>query len=382
MGKLSKIFGRWGKPSRGKSRPRDLGAIQVEVTTRCNHSCLMCPASHHQTFRHKDLEWELYTKLSHFFTRVKLVFLQGWGEPLLHPRLFDMVALARERGCQTGFTTNGSLLDAEVAREALRLEVNYITVSLAGAEARTHNRIRKGSDFEKLIANVARLVEMKKSTGRAAPKIHLSFLMNRDSIVELSSAVRLAHELEVDRLVVPNLDCPVTLEDEQNRIFDWNEPEPAHQAAIEEAQSLAARLRINVSIHRLQLGNDVLTCELNPLKMFFVNVQGEVCPCVYTSILGQKSYHRYFQGEKIFVLAKAFGSLAEEAMENIWDNEKYRRFRHFFKRRIQRYTEKSHLIHDVRDLIKLEQFYQETDRILQENPFPQVCQKCYKAYGA
>lgn len=381
LGRLSSFLRFWRRASGEGQKSRPLNAVQVEVTTRCNHRCLMCPRNYTRTTP-RDLAWDLYVKLSSFFSRINLVFLQGWGEPLLHPRFWDMVALARERGCTTGFTTNGSLLEASTAREIISLDVGYVTVSLAGATAQTHDCIRRGSDFQKLTANVARLVELKKSTGAVNPKVHLSFMLTGRSIGELPAAVRLAHELEVDQLVAPNLDCPITPEDEQNRIFDWDEPDPAHEAAITEAQLLASRLGVKISVYPLRLTDDVLVCELNPLKQFFLNVQCEVAPCVYTGMPEQDGFHRYFRGEKVATSTVCFGSLAEKEMAEIWDEVHYREFRSFFAKRLRRYAELINRSPGIRNLFELERFGRDIDRVLRENPFPPVCRQCYKAYGA
>lgn len=372
---------RFRKEPRDAGKRPDLGIAQVEVTTRCNHRCTMCPGTFYRGTLRKDLDFPVFERLSGFLPRVSLVYLQGWGEPLLHPRLFDMVALAREKGCRTGFTTNGSLLDENTVREAVRLQVKYITVSLAGADAATHNRIRRGSDFHQLLADVARLVEVKKEAGREDPQIHLSYMLSRESVTALPRMVSLARELGVDRLVAPNLDCPITPEDEKDRVFDWGEPDPAHRAAIEEAQALARTLKLELSVHPLQLTDDVLVCELNPLTQFFVNVDGEVSPCVYTSIVGRKEYDRYFRGEPVPTQALTFGSLQEQDMEDIWQGEEYRRFRRFFVNRLQNHHEIVREL-SVRSFPDLNEFSSRFDRTLAENPFPPVCRQCYKAYGA
>jgi MoaA/NifB/PqqE/SkfB family radical SAM enzyme len=38
---------------------------------------------------------QAFEQIARVFPRVRHVHLQGWGEPLLHPRLFEMVALAK-----------------------------------------------------------------------------------------------------------------------------------------------------------------------------------------------------------------------------------------------------------------------------------------------
>ena len=82
--------------------------IQVEVTTHCQAACWYCP---HTVYRdHWDsrhLDPATWRGILPALKRARLVHLQGWGEPLLHPDFFTLVSQAKAVGCQVGTTTNG-----------------------------------------------------------------------------------------------------------------------------------------------------------------------------------------------------------------------------------------------------------------------------------
>ena len=65
------------------------------------------------------MTWELFEKileeLKAFQGQVKVINLYGYGEPLLHPRIADMVRLLKENHCcrEVRITTNASLLSEE-----------------------------------------------------------------------------------------------------------------------------------------------------------------------------------------------------------------------------------------------------------------------------
>ncbi|MDQ7785248.1 MAG: hypothetical protein RDU20_20350, partial [Desulfomonilaceae bacterium] len=66
--------------------------IQVEVTSHCNAECVYCPHAVSKRSRHQThMSMDTFEKLLPFFRRTAHVHLQGWGEPLLHPRFFEMV---------------------------------------------------------------------------------------------------------------------------------------------------------------------------------------------------------------------------------------------------------------------------------------------------
>ena len=74
----------WLKRHMDKITFPTLDWVQVEVTTSCNGSCIYCPRtlmSKHWKNRHMPIE--LFYELVSFLRHTHLVYLQGWGEPLL-----------------------------------------------------------------------------------------------------------------------------------------------------------------------------------------------------------------------------------------------------------------------------------------------------------
>ena len=57
------------------------------------------------------MDLDLFELASANFKEVKLVCLQGWGEPLEHENILGMVRVAKMAGCEVGLTTNGMLLN-------------------------------------------------------------------------------------------------------------------------------------------------------------------------------------------------------------------------------------------------------------------------------
>src|SRR3954463_560406 len=86
--------------------------LQIEPVGQCNLRCRMCPI----LFR-KDgpphgppafMKFETFTALLDQFPELDEVQLGGRGEPMMHPRFFDMVAYAAARGIPR-ISTNSNL---------------------------------------------------------------------------------------------------------------------------------------------------------------------------------------------------------------------------------------------------------------------------------
>ena len=105
--------------------------IQVEVTNACNLKCAMCP--HTLGFVPQEhFPMEGFERLAAQNPPPLRLVLTGWGEPLLHPQFFDLVALANRFWPSTAvrFTTNGTLIDARVRERMRSLELDAVTVSV------------------------------------------------------------------------------------------------------------------------------------------------------------------------------------------------------------------------------------------------------------
>ena len=143
------------QPQKTAIEDRPYTVIQIEVTSRCSTGCIFCP---HDALSERwvegDLSLDLYReKIVPHLDLFELVYLQGWGEPMLHPNLWEMLSMAQQKGCRTGFTTNGAWLQDEQNRHLIDRGVSMISVSFAGQVAPIHESLRTNSDFSKLCEN-------------------------------------------------------------------------------------------------------------------------------------------------------------------------------------------------------------------------------------
>ena len=104
----------------------------VEITNRCNLACSFCPKTKREPRTMSAREFDLV--LSRLEGHVQYVYLHVMGEPLLHPELPGLFALAKARDMKVCITTNGTLLQKR-ADELLAAEsLHKISVSLHSFE--------------------------------------------------------------------------------------------------------------------------------------------------------------------------------------------------------------------------------------------------------
>ncbi len=104
----------------------------VEITNICNLRCSFCPGTGREG-RFLPPE-EFRTLARKLRDRVKYLYFHVMGEPLLHPRLGELLRIAAEEGLRVCITTNGTLL--REAGEVLLAapELHKVSVSLHSAE--------------------------------------------------------------------------------------------------------------------------------------------------------------------------------------------------------------------------------------------------------
>ena len=134
--------------------------LMYDVNNVCNARCPFCPQSEiarAADFRPFHLRWEHFVRTIEEAARfpLELVRFTGDGEPLLHPRIFDMLAMARRLGIKrTNLTTNGSLMTGERLDALLVAAPHVLDVSLDAHRPETYAKYRIGLDFDRTRANI------------------------------------------------------------------------------------------------------------------------------------------------------------------------------------------------------------------------------------
>jgi radical SAM protein with 4Fe4S-binding SPASM domain len=185
------------------------GYLQIEPVGQCNLRCQMCPI----TFRQDGppygppafMEYETFCRILGDFRGLKELHLQGLGEPMMHPRFFDMVRYASARGVRVTTNTNATLLNGRRAGECVTSGLECLHASVDGATAGTFERIRVRAKFSRIVANLETFRDIRRQGRSLKPRLHIVFVAMRQNLEELPELVRLARELEAEEVFVQQL---------------------------------------------------------------------------------------------------------------------------------------------------------------------------------
>ena len=123
-----------------------------------------------------------------FYSQTEPCWFHWFGEPLMHPRLFDQIAYAKSHGVPNlGISTNATLLNAERAQALLDSGLDTILIAVDGASKEVYERTRISSTFtfEQVCENVRRFLDLKKTQGRTRPHVQLSIIVMEDTKTQL-----------------------------------------------------------------------------------------------------------------------------------------------------------------------------------------------------
>jgi len=168
--------------------------LQIEPTTRCNYTCGFCAGRY---MEQSDLPFERFAAALDSYPGIRHIELQGEGEPLLHPRFLDMMALARQRGIKVSFITNGSLLSDAVIERILELAPEKFYVSMESANPELFQQIR-GGKLDKVIRGLEALMAQRRSRGQARPAVGLAVTVMKRTRQEMPAIRGLYERLGLD----------------------------------------------------------------------------------------------------------------------------------------------------------------------------------------
>jgi organic radical activating enzyme len=131
--------------------------------------------------------------------------LHSWGEPMMHPDLFEMIRYGKRAGMQMETSTNITLLNEERAREVLDAELDVLYLALDGATKDTYERVRVNARWDKVLRNIETLLELK-AQRRSVTKVIMQIIAMNETRAEVDAFVARWNRPEVDQVNVKHLD--------------------------------------------------------------------------------------------------------------------------------------------------------------------------------
>ncbi len=291
--------------------------VEVDPSNACNHSCNFCLSAYihfakykgTETFSRAMMSREVLMQLCEDFVNmgVRAVNWTGGGEPTLNRHLKEAIEYCGSHGIKMGIFTNGSLLDKRDLFEAMVDHMTWVRFSIDAGTKETYNDVRiakKGQDWDKMLSNLGRLVEVNNSKGKKID-IGVGYVVSPDTYKEIVDFAKVFKEFD---LTYCQYKPEIIIREKggQQRSLEFWRDEV--QPRLDEAkQILGDKFQVNgykledLALDREKFGRDYKRCigsQISPC----VGADGYVYVC--TNHRGWKQY--------------SYGNLYDTSFQDIW----------------------------------------------------------------
>lgn len=291
--------------------------FELEPTTICDKKCLLCE----HTYWHEkpeSLSFDNFKNIVDQFPKLRWINITGEGTAYYNKDFLKMLEYLRSRRISVNFVDEFEHVNEEIGRKLIGLGVNCIWISMDGATKETYQKIKVGCDYEKVVANLKRFVELKKEMGSPLPTLCFRFVVTNLNVQEMPKFVEMVHSLG-------------DLGDESKVEFVGllKFGEIAHlylptipQDIIDETVKKARELNVPVAfshINEPELPNiKYCTAWAEP----YIMMGGHVVQCCAVLMSNKRP----------FLKQHCFGNLNEKSFKEIWNSEKFRKAREMIPR--------------------------------------------------
>ncbi len=149
--------------------------VDIETSSACQMKCPMCMAHLMKDMKKGVMNFELFTKIVDECARehVYSIRLDHRGEPLLNPKIVEMVSYAKNKGIKdVAFLTNGERLNPEITGKLIEAGLDWISISFDGM-GDVYNRIRYPAIHEETLEKVKLIRRMREEKSLKKPLIRV-----------------------------------------------------------------------------------------------------------------------------------------------------------------------------------------------------------------
>jgi MoaA/NifB/PqqE/SkfB family radical SAM enzyme len=324
-----------------------LARVYVEPTNTCNLTCRTCIRNNWDEPLGRMTKTTFARVMDGLktFTSPLTVFFGGYGEPLSHPHIIDMVAQARGLGAEVELITNATLLTEQMSRRLIEAGLSMLWVSLDGATPESYTDVRLRDALPQLLANLSTFHTLRQDADadhRTA--LGIAFVAMKSNINDLPALLQIGSRLQAQAYSVSGV-LPHTAEMCAESLYErtisdgvllgsmWTPQVRLPRMDISEDTRdvlyKVLRSRNNVRLGMVSLSDGRNRCPFIEQGATFVGWDGKISPCM--PLL--HDHTSFLDGRERITHKHVYGDLRANALRDIWLSPEYVDFR----RRVQEF---------------------------------------------
>ena len=328
-------------------RPARLLKLYVEPTNKCNLACRTCIRrtwNEPMGMMSEDVYERVIEGLS-TMSPPPTVFFGGFGEPLSHPNIIEMITKAKKLGSEVELITNGTLLTKEMSKKLIKAGLDILWVSIDGASPDSYADIRMGAELPNVLENVAQFRNIVKNditislcgpVPNATTSLGIAFVAMKRNISDLPEVLKLAYDFGAVHFVVSNV-IPYTKEMYEeilykNTVIYAPHPEPLPRVSIPLMDLMECTREPLLQL--MQFGKTYTWTGRTSIRVkdrcpFIESGSGAIgwdggfSPCL--SLL--HNHTSYYQGRDRYSRRWIIGNVNEKRLSELWYDPEHLKFR-------------------------------------------------------
>lgn len=242
-------------------------AAFIELTPRCNYSCVHCYLQDFHGAKELSLE-KIIEIIDILYDKGVLFLTLSGGEILTRKDFLEIYMYAKKKGFFVELFTNGSLLTPKIIECLAKYPPLLVDISIYGASEATYQKVTgKKGEFEKVISNI-------------------KLLKNNNIRVSLKTPIikELVDDIEGMRSIAAELGVPYATSYEISKAIDGDSKTQIHQLSYEDM----LRTEFEESLNReskiyeeeeYRPTDDMFICNV-ACGSFVIDYLGNICPCM------------------------------------------------------------------------------------------------------
>ena len=156
--------------------------LDIETTNACNLRCPYCASSSNGWGENKKgfIEFDLFKRIIDEAAEngCYCVKFSLRGEPLLHPKLPEMIKYTMNSGIiDCYFNTNGMLLTEDMINMIIESGLPRLSISIDGWDKTSFEKNRLGADYNIVVNNIKNLLNIRRIGNFSYPKVRVQTVM-------------------------------------------------------------------------------------------------------------------------------------------------------------------------------------------------------------
>lgn len=299
--------------------------VEFEIATTCTKKCIHCEHTHwaRDTQVRKRLSYDEITNVLEQFPGLRWASLVGEGSSFEHPDMMKLVKYLRKRNIMNYMPEHMSDWTDKTFETILNEDMDGIAVSFDAATKQTYEKLKVGCDFDKVVANLKRLVDEKHKRKSPLPEITFTYIAMKDNVHEIPQYVDLIADISDRKGFGVGSRIGIVRLLAFKQILDL-QMEDIPQDIINEAHSHAEKRGVFINFTGTNVREELPAPECCIAWMEpYIFMPGYVSQCCAVFISNNRPFIRKY----------AHGNLFEEDIKTVWNNKSYKTLRYLINKK-------------------------------------------------